>query len=470
MKKFWSIESGSYKIDPSSLHAFLEAKGFYTFKPSQDSGPLYVRIRENKITEVSRDDIRDYCWDYINNVYQYQSLEERMQVRKEFLNSASPFSRDVLNLLQTAEIKEVKDTKDVSYIFFNDCVLIVKAEGIIKKDYKDLKGMIWENEIIPHDLKCEIPDTIDPSGEFYEFVLDITKHSNKQIQDQNRDSLVTLFGYLLHRYKDLAEPKAVIFMDSFKDGNPQGGTGKGILMQALKKVRSLAFQNGKHYKSSDRFALSNVNYGDRILFFDDVPRNFDFEKLFPTISEETVVEQKFKNKYSIPFEDSPKVVVTTNYTIEGKGSSHDRRKVEYILSDTYGSDYTPEDRFGHLLFKGWNNDEWEKFYLFMAYCLQMYLLEGIVEPQFNVAERTLKQNASPEFIKYADDNFETGVKYNKKEKYEEFLSKFPNHAKVGQNTFTKWTKLYADAYSYKVHEPHSGPESFLELVKREGKS
>ena len=253
-------------------------------------------------------------------------------------------------------------------------------------------------------------------------------------------------------------------MDSYKDGNPQGGTGKGIFAKAIGKIRSLAFQNGKQYRNSDRFALSNVSYGTRILLFDDVLKDFDFEKFFPTVSEETVVEKKYENKFSIPFMESPKVLITTNYTVEGTGESNDRRKIEFILSGTYNAEYTPLDRFGHLLFEEWDHEEWEKFYLFMAHCLQMHLLIGIVEPQFNVAERALKQNATGEFIQYADRHIEPGVKYNKKEKFEDFLTKLPNHGKIEQNTFTRWLKLYADAYGYEIRETHSGVDNYFELV------
>lgn len=469
MKKFWQIESGSYKIDPASLHTFLEVKGYCTFKPSEDSIPIYVRIRNNKVQQVSKEDIRDYCWDYINNTYKYQSGEEMLSVRKEFLKSATPFSRDVLDLLKRTTINELKDTKEKSYLFFRNCILEISADGVIKKGFDQINGHVWEKDLIKSDLKGEIPKEIIPSGEFFEFFKDITKHSNKHVEAQNRDSLLTIIGYLLHRYKDPLVQKAVILMDSFKDGYPQGGTGKGIFGKALSKIRSRAFQNGKQYKPSERFAFSNVTYGTRILQFDDVPKNFDFERLFPTISEETVVERKYKDKFSIPYDESPKVLISTNYTIGGQGASHRRRKVEFILSDTYSDVYTPEHRFGHRLFDDWNEKEWEKFYLFMAHCIQMFLLEGIVPPDFNVAERALKQNASREFLEYANGHLEPVVKYNKKNKYEDFLTKFPRHANIEQNTFTKWIKFYADAYNYEVQESHSGPNNFFELVKREGK-
>ena len=51
----------------------------------------------------------------------------------------------------------------------------------------------------------------------------------------------------------------------------------------------------------------------------------------------------------------------------------------------------------------------------MAYCIQMFLMEGIVDPKFNVAERRLKQTATEEFIQYINTEIDLGEKYKKKE-------------------------------------------------------
>jgi hypothetical protein len=461
MKRFWSLQSGAYKIEPDNLYRFLHDKGFFTFKPN-NGDPILVRVKKNRVTQVNKKLVRKYCWDYISETYEFSADEDQTQVKNEFVKSTSLFNNDNLYLLQEFQINEIRDTADTSYLFFQNVILEVQAEVIKVKQYDQVEGHVWEVDIIPMELNIEIPDELSPEGVYYEFFKDITVHNNKQVEDQNRDSMVTIIGYLLQRYKNPANTKAVVLMDSYKDGNPQGGTGKGLFTKGLENVRSTVFQDGKFYKSSDKFTFSNVKYGTRILTFDDVPKDFDFEKIFPLITEHAVVERKYENKIIIPFEDSPKVLITTNYTVEGKGSSHRRRKVEFILSDTYDDEFTPEDKFGHLLFVAWDQQEWEKFYLFMAHCLQMYLLEGIVPPIFNVAERALKINASSDFIWYMDEIIETGKKYNKKVVFENFISVFPDQ-KIEQNTFTRWIKLYAEAYTMTVTESHSDADSFFEL-------
>ena len=49
-----------------------------------------------------------------------------------------------------------------------------------------------------------------------------------------------------------------------------------------------------------------------------------------------------------------------------------------------------------------------------------------------------------EFLKYVDDFVDTGVKYNKKNVYQDIYSKFPTHYRIKMTTFRNWIKLYAD--------------------------
>ncbi len=464
MIKFWTIASGSYKIDPEALHSFLIERGYYTFKPNNVKTVILVKVDGKKVKQVHPKDIREHCWRFIEAEYQFSSDEERRQIKSEFFKSYSYFSSNNLVLIPRIEINEIKDAPDKSYLFFNNYILEITAYGIVKKSYDQIEGHVFETDINDIDFKFEIPEKYELSGEFYEFLKDICKNPNKQAENQNLDSMITIIGYLSHRYKDPTNAKAIILMDTYKDQNANGGTGKGVFRQGLERIRKTVHQDGKFSSFSDRFLLSNVEYGTRILVFDDVPKNFDFEKIFPLITEKAVVERKYENKFTIPFEESPKVLITTNYTIEGAGLSHKRRKVEFIFSDTYNDKYDPEIKFGHLMYSGWDKNEWEKFFLFIAYCLQMYLLEGLIQPKFNIGERKLKMEASSEFIQYVNSNIEPGAKYNKKVVYDYFYTKFPSHFKIEMTTFRNWLKLFADAYGFGFYESHSGNDNFFEIT------
>lgn len=468
IRKFWTNTSGAYKIDPESLHKFLGERGYQTYKPEGVKATILVKVDNKKLKEISPKEIRKVCWDYIDSEYVFSDSDERRQVKSEFQHNRSLFSKDNLELLAPVSLKERKDTKQEACLFFIDCVLEITPTSIRIKDYKDIEGMVLETDISKHYLKPFLPpcstniESIKPGGEFYEFVKDLCKNDNLNVSSKSLESIVTIIGYLVHRYKDLANTKAIIFMDTYKDGNANGSTGKGVFTKAIGRIRESAFQDGKFFTSSDRFVFSHVHYGTRLLIIDDVPKNFDFEKLFPLITEKAVIERKYENKIVIPYEESPKVIITTNYTVEGAGSSHRRRKVEFILSEVYTDTYSPEDRFGHLLFVEWDETEWKNFYLFIAYCLQEFLKKGIIKPVFNVGIRKLKSEATPDFIEYIHNNVEPGVKLNKQTLYDNFYTKFPGHYKIELTTFRNWLKYFADAYDYKMMETHSGPENFFE--------
>ena len=89
----------------------------------------------------------------------------------------------------------------------------------------------------------------------------------------------------------------------------------------------------------------------------------------------------------------------------------------------------------------------------------------IVKPKFNIPERKLKQEASEQFIAFINGRMELiGEKTNKKTLHEEFESKYPEHHKIELNTFTKWLKMFAEAYGLGFHESHSGDELFFEFT------
>lgn len=468
MNKFWNSSSGTYKIDPESLHLFLGERGFRTYTPAGVKTTLLVKIDNNKVREVSTDEIWKLCWNYIDDEYDFTDPDERRQVKDVFQRSRSLFHKQNLALLKVINLKECKDTKDKSYMFFKDCVLEIKANTVLIKDYGEIEGLVFETDICDFDLKSHLQPGINslneiiPGGEFLEFIEDLSNNENRTVASKSFRSLVTIIGYLIHRYKDPANAKAIILMDTYSDGNSNGGTGKGVLTQGLGKVRESAFQDGKYFSSSDKFAFSHINYATRLLILDDVPRNFDFEKIFPLITEKAVVERKYENKVVIPFEESPKVVLTTNFTVEGRSSSHRRRKVEFILSETFHDDYGPDDKFGHLFYSGWDYKEWLNFYLFIVFCVQDFLANGIVEPSFNVAFRKLKMETTSQFIEFAE-GIELGVKFNKKEMYEKFYSKYPNHHIIELTTFRNWLKYVADAFGFTFTESHSGNDNFFEF-------
>jgi hypothetical protein len=463
MNKFWSNDSGVIKVDPESLRIFLKENGYGIFKTGELDGAILVKTEGRIIKTVTAKEIRDFCWTYIDQTFEFPDPNERKQVISVFYREKSLFSYDNLLLLPKIEIQEINDTAGCSYLFFSNCIVEITAEKARKLRYDEIKGHICSRDIINFELESE--DIEEDSGDFSSFMNAVCIHDDDEVEDHNVLSLMTIIGYVLHRHKDPSKAKAIIFMDPYRGEGANGGTGKSLLTKAFEKIRPTVFEDGKYFHTKERFALSQVSYNTRVLVIDDIPNNFDFSKLFPLITEKAVVERKYQNKITIHFERSPKIVITTNYSINAEDDSSRRRKFEFVFSDHFSPDLTPEELYGRLFFIEWDKEEWEFFYKLMITCIRTYLINGLVAQGYNTAERALKLEAHPKFIEYAKANISLGNKYNKRTVYADYYSKHSEVGKVEMTTFRKWLKLFADANGYKFNESHSGNDSFFEFSK-----
>jgi hypothetical protein len=263
-------------------------------------------------------------------------------------------------------------------------------------------------------------------------------------------------GFLMHGYKNLSFCPAVILNDEVISDNPEGGTGKGLLMNALSKMKKLVVIDGKSFAFERSFAYQLVSADTQILCFDDVRKHFDFERLFSAVTEGLTLEKKNKDAIKIPFSRSPKIAITTNYAIKGAGNSFARRKWELELHQYYTKEFTPLDEFGKLMFGDWNDEDWCEFDNYMINCLKLYLDKGLILSKFKTQNiRKLSADTSHEFIEWSgvlDQNennnpIPVNVKLYKNDLYNEFVYENPDCAKgsmaVSRTKFYKWLKFYA---------------------------
>ena len=122
---------------------------------------------------------------------------------------------------------------------------------------------------------------------------------------------------------DPKNAKAIVFCDEEISENPNGGTGKGIVLKALQYFKKVTVIDGKNFSFGKTFAFQQVDLDTKILAFDDVMMLFNFKRLFSVITEGIAVEKKNKDTLYIRYEDSPKVFITTNYMVSGEGNSLD---------------------------------------------------------------------------------------------------------------------------------------------------
>jgi len=361
-------------------------------------------------------------------------------------------------MIDSIELKMLQDERYLAYIPFKNGVVRVSKNNVDLLHYLDVNGYIWENQIINRDFK----KNIDFKNDFQDFVSKVCDSDKDRIK-----SLESTMGYLIHAFKDKTDQKAIIFNDQEIDDNPNGGSGKSLMITAFSKFRNVVKIDGKAFdpKKSD-FVYQRINLDTQVLCFDDVKRNFDFEQLFSLITEGITVNRKNKDEIFIPFERSPKIVISTNYVINGAGSSHDRRRHEIEFYQYFNSKRSPLSEYGRLLFDSWDNLDWEKFDNYMVNSLQMFLRDGLSKTiSINADEKRFIQATNKDFYDWVNDgNLSENTRIYNSNILMSFINDNRNYKDLNSRNFNKWVSVYCDFKGFELIKSKDHNGRYFEII------
>lgn len=461
--KFWSVKNGQLRISLAALLKFIEKQGYVALKPSYADNRIVCKLTGKVLKRSSIDDVKRECLEYIK-AEKSLSDNERENLIADFVRVARDINRNSLYQFPTADLIIPTDTRDEARIYFKNGFVVITKDNVEFKSIDELTGIIFEDQLINHDLKLMASVLGSTMCDFMFFLWNITGGSDETESELKYDSLLSIIGYLIHTYKDPSNSRAIILSEEDYSSEPNGGTGKGIICRAISKVRPVVFEDGKRFSISSGFCFSQVKHETNVVVIDDLPANFSLEKFFSSITEGLVVEKKHENKYTIPSDLSPKLCFTTNFSVLGEGTSFERRVFEFYLTPYYDLERTPIVEFGRLFFEGWNYEEWNNFYHVMIDAVQTYLRHGLIKPPyFNKYKKALMQTTSEDFREFVEGNLEYNKSYEKTEVYAEFFLQYKNHEKIQKKTFTAWMRLYAQANGLQFDESHSGNRNFFQF-------
>lgn len=452
--EFWYYtDNDAIKLSSSRFRNYLHNNNISKYYPSADSGYLFIKKDTNFIKEFDEKRIKDFV---------LSDLEERSEIDAFELcaDNLKTFKPEYLGFLKTSEIEIQRDTKKESYLYYKNATVKVTKDNISLIPYSYIKGLVWEKQVIDRNYtKGE-----ESEGEFQRFLWLIAG------QDVERYySFKSAIGYLIHGYQNQAKPKVVIFNDEMiSDGVSNGGSGKTLINMAIGYLKNLSILDGKNFDPNKQFAFQTVSTDTQIVLFDDIKKDFKFENLFSIITGDFVIEKKGKDAIKIPFDQSPKIAITTNYTVKGEGSSHFRRVFELEASSYFNDKNTPEDEFGHLLFNDWNGDEWARFDNFMIRCVKYYLQNGLVEyNKVNLDHRKLINDTNTDFIEFMDSKEWTGqTRYYKTELKDLFFEEYADYKYkpwLTSNLFNKWVRRYCDVKGTVMTEGKTNGARYITL-------
>ena len=447
--EFWTLDDNSkIKINQSKLINFLSESGFSKTK-MRDGSIIYLREKGNIVSEVYDSDIIDFVSSYLKKVKKEDVLEAFSKGVSTYL------SHSKLKLLNTTSLLNDRDQKDYSYFHFKNQSCQVGGGKIHSKGYEELPYKIWDKRIINRDFT---PLNRNDVSQFEKFSFNISGRNEDRYL-----SLRTIIGYLLHRYQDPKNAKAIIFVDEkiTFDGEANGGTGKTLLVKAIGMCREMIVMDGKSLKSGSWFKNQRIDHTTDLVFYDDVNKDFNLEGLYSQITTGIVVEKKYKGEVYIKPEDSPKIIISSNYIVRGTGGNTDvRRRCDFEVSNHYSADRTPFDEFGNSFFEDWDADEWNSFYTFMISCVLKYFEHGLIIPEpINLKKNGLINSTSLEFTSFMETGIIEADKWIcKKTVLALFIEQFPIYRNLSPHMFTKWMKTYAKSEGLIYEDKSSGGE------------
>jgi len=440
---FWmKTDKGVIKIIHIHFKQFLEDSGFYKYCPEGGKNYVFVKVTNNLIDHTSEKEIKDFVLNHLIEL-------DDVSVYNYFADNTRFFKEEFLSMLSTIDIYFIEDTKDSSYLYYKNCAVKITKDKVISIDYLDLGGYVWKDHVIDRNfVMCSVTNACY----YRRFISNVCGGDADRIE-----SMESTIGFLLHGYKNLSYCPAVILNDEVISDNPEGGTGKGLFMNALSQMKKVVTIDGKSFTFERSFAYQLVSADTQVLVFDDVKKHFDFERLFSVVTEGLTLEKKNKDAIKIPFSKSPKIAITTNYAIKGAGNSFARRKWELELHQYYSKSFTPLDEFGKLMFGDWNDDDWCEFDNYMVNALKGYLNSGLVKSKFvNLKIRQLSAETCHDFIEWCGliENTETNSLLRPNQRirmndlYNDFIDVYPDYGPrskmtVSRQRFSKWVVAYS---------------------------
>ena len=441
--KFWQkvvdqkAGTSRYEINASYLIHFLKCQGFGIYKG--DRGEEYVRIENNKVKRLETPgELRRF-------IVKWAEQQSLTAAEKNVIITSAKVSATTFDILGEVKPDFTHCTHESQNFYFTNGVCRVSADDIRMERWENGSTAVWDDAIVPHRFKRTKPafaispvedggwkiDCLDKSSHFFRYLIqtsrmywreelenraeELSPADCKAYLEANRFSIdgslltederaeqmhhlvnkIFTVGYLLHRYKFANRAWIAYAMDArvsnFDEAN--GRSGKSFFMKALGNLLSSVSLSGRNeHLTENPHVLDRVTRHTDMVLVDDAYQYLDLGFFFDKTTGDMDVNPKRLQSYSIPFEESPKIAITTNYSPTRQDSSTQARLLYMAFGDYYhyngdGSKYRENrgiyDDFGlELMNSRYSEEFWNQDLNFMMDCLQFYL--GTIEPNIKI--------------------------------------------------------------------------------------
>lgn len=467
--KFWEktyTKNGTrLEINTLFLLHFLKVNGFGKIVDPANDQVTFVRVTDHRVKEIRLQNISDF----VVNWAKEQKLD--VEVQNLILNSAR-VSSSVFEKIDSISPNFKNYDSGSQTLFFDNEVVKVKADGVeVSKGGNSVYA--WDQTICKHSFKRIEPSFVTTYNEdtgyyqleikhtrshYFRFLINASRiywqeeferrvtgdaEEDKKFAEQYHWAITSprlteeemveqvmhllnkmfCIGYLLHSYKSFSKAWGVWVMENkiTEEDESSGGSGKTFMLRFLNRFKNMEMLNGRDKKLTDNnFFMDRVTESTDLLLIDDATKYFNFNYFYSMLTDNMVVNYKNARSKEIPFSDSPKIVITSNFPPPSNDGSTARRILTCVFSDYYhkatdDNDYQRNmriaDDFGYDLHnEAYKWDWWNEDYNFCIDCLQFYLStlpnNSMVEPPMeNVDRRMRNQLMGDEFKEWAEVYF-----------------------------------------------------------------
>lgn len=398
-----------YSSDKMSDNSLSNLKTIdLNFKDSTEKSQLLFfkkkvwKVTAEGIEELVPEKMETYVWEdniidnRIKNLHDYDFPTNKLKLLEDLFVITEPEKEEY-----DIEIKE-KNCEFLNYLI-NGSRVFWKKE--IEEYFEEKPDAERENYFKKHQFDIAGPNLSE---------------DEKLTQKTHLINKIYCFGYLMHKHKMSSRPWGVYIMDDkvVDEDESHGGTGKSLYSKALfvfLRERLIASRTGNVFE--DKHLYDGVTKDTDYILFDDANKRFKIDALYTALTGPMNVNPKNNKPYTIRFLDSPKIAISSNYSLRNTDPSTMRRFIFGAFSDWYhkkGNEdeyrrsWAPEDDFGHDFFEKWNPEQWNLFFNFSAQCLKFYLSckKPIQAPMDNIQKRNLLSEMGVSFLDWADRYFE----------------------------------------------------------------
>jgi len=462
----WNKKTATYKYNYVSLLYFLEHSGFFVYNlrhKNQQKGTsnyIFIKVDNNIVHEVSAPEIKSFVQEWLKqNQISLDVLN--MVIGSQFLNEKSLLS------LPGKEIDFSVATQNDQLIFFQNKTARITADGIEFVDKSKLKNHTWLNKVVKHDIKLTAQqfdikkdaignwdiEVLVKNNMFLNYLINASRihwrndletpfkgKSDKvkeayhnehrfniagpnlnddEIREQKQHLINKIYsiGYLLHSFKDDDKPWCVYVMDNkIPDiaSESHGGSGKSFgVSKIVQNLKNSFYLEGRNERLLDnQFIYDGIDEDTDTILLDDAHYSTKLSFFFSTLTGSLRVNPKHGKSFELDFDQSPKLIVTTNFVPANLDPSTLRRLLFMVYSDYYhtkSSDYLEERKITHdfggkkMFGDAFTKEDWSLFYNFCMQALQFYLNspERMDAPDGNVKKRNLMQIMGDPFAEWA---------------------------------------------------------------------